>query len=107
MKNLKKTATLLILLFFLFSSFGFSAAKASSQKKGKSYSRTKVSVKVVNINTAGIGELVTLPRIGNKIAERIIKFRKKNGKFKRIEDIMKVKGIGEKTFNRIKKRLKV
>ncbi len=107
MKNLKKTTTLLIILFFLFSSFGFSAAKAPSPKKGKSYSKTKVSVKVVNINTAGVSELVTLPRIGNKIAERIINFRKKNGKFKRIEDIMKVKGIGEKTFNRIKRRLRV
>jgi competence protein ComEA len=36
------------------------------------------------------------------VAQRIIDFRKKNGRFKKIEEIMKVKGIGEKMFNRIK-----
>jgi len=107
MKNFKKTTTLLILLFFLISSFGFSATKASAKKRSQNYSRVKAVSKIVNINTAGISELVSLPRIGKKIAERIVKFRKKNGRFKRIEDLMKVKGIGEKTFNRIKKRLKV
>jgi competence protein ComEA len=56
----------------------------------------------VNINTAAASELENLPRIGPKVAERIVEFRTKNGDFKRIEDIMKVQGIGEKVFEQIK-----
>jgi competence protein ComEA len=59
----------------------------------------------VNINTAAKAQLMDLPRIGDKIADRIIEYREKNGKFKRPEDIMKVKGIGEKTFKKFEKRL--
>lgn len=60
------------------------------------------AVKKININSATLVELQELPSIGVKIAQRIIDFRKKNGNFKRIEEIMKVKGIGEKTFFRFK-----
>jgi competence protein ComEA len=56
----------------------------------------------ININTASATELETLPRIGPAVAQRIIDFRTKNGAFKRIEDIMKVQGIGEKVYQNIK-----
>jgi competence protein ComEA len=56
----------------------------------------------VNINTASAAELETLPRIGPAIAQRIIDFRTKNGAFKRIEEIMKVQGVGEKVYENIK-----
>ncbi len=75
--------------------------KAAGSKPGSE------KAKLININTAGVDQLVKLPRIGQKIAERIIQFRKKNGKFKRVQDIMKVKGIGEKTFKKFEKMLKV
>ncbi|MQY61157.1 hypothetical protein GH153_04900, partial [bacterium] len=58
--------------------------------------------KKININTASLVELQKLPRIGEKVGQRIIDFRKKNGRFRKVEEIMKVKGIGEKMFNRIK-----
>jgi competence protein ComEA len=61
----------------------------------------------VNINTAGIDELVTLPGIGRAYAQRIIEYRDKNGPFKRVEDLLNVRGIGEKTFAKIKDRLTV
>ncbi len=56
----------------------------------------------VNINTASASELEILPRIGPKVAQRIVDFRTKNGNFKKVEDIMKVQGIGEKVFDQIK-----
>jgi comEA protein len=56
----------------------------------------------ININTAPASELESLPRIGPKVAQRIIDFRTKNGDFKKVEEIMKVQGIGEKIFAQIK-----
>ena len=52
----------------------------------------------ININKASLEELIQLKRIGPKYAERIIEYREKEGPFKTPEDIVKVKGIGPKTF---------
>lgn len=60
----------------------------------------------VNINLASLSELVSLPGIGEAKARDIIDFREKNGKFKIIDDIMMVKGIGTATFERIKELIK-
>ncbi len=56
----------------------------------------------ININSASASELESLPRIGPKVAQRIVDFRTKNGNFKKVEEIMKVQGIGEKVFDQIK-----
>ena len=56
----------------------------------------------INLNAATVDQLETLPGIGRKTAERIIEYRTKNGGFKRIEDLMNVKGIGEKSFLKLK-----
>jgi comEA protein len=69
--------------------------------------QSKAGHEKININTAALVELQKLPRIGPKVAQRIIDYRKEHGPFKRIEDIMKVKGIGEKTFARMKDLISV
>lgn len=56
----------------------------------------------VNINTANIGELTTISGIGEKTAMKIIEYRETNGKFKTIEDIKNVSGIGEAKYENIK-----
>jgi competence protein ComEA len=56
----------------------------------------------LNLNTATVEQLETLPGIGRKTAERILEYRTKSGGFKRIEDLMNVKGIGEKSFLKLK-----
>ena len=58
--------------------------------------------KKVNINQASAKELSNLPRIGAKVAERIVEYRQEHGSFARVEDLMEVKGIGEKLFTTLK-----
>jgi competence protein ComEA len=62
---------------------------------------------VVNINQATSAEFTHLPRVGAKLADRIVAHRKEHGPFRRIEDLMEVKGIGEKFFSTLKPYLTV
>ena len=52
----------------------------------------------VNINDASVEQLALLPRVGPAVAQRIVDFREENGDFKAVEELMLVRGIGEKTF---------
>ena len=63
--------------------------------------------KKVNINTATKELLLTLDGIGDSYADRIIQYREQNGPFQSPEDILKVKGIGEKTYEMNKDRIVV
>jgi competence protein ComEA len=61
----------------------------------------------VNINTADVEHLAYLPRVGPATALRIVEFRKENGPFKSPEDLMLVRGIGEKTFALMKPFIRI
>ena len=56
----------------------------------------------VNLNAASVAQLRTLPGVGASTAQRIVDYRQKNGGFKKIEELMNVKGIGEKSFLKLK-----
>jgi len=58
--------------------------------------------KPLNLNTADLKTLQTLPGVGPALAQRIVEYREKHGGFKKIEDLMNVQGIGEKTFLKLK-----
>jgi competence protein ComEA len=60
------------------------------------------SAGVVNVNTASAQQLQLLPRIGPSVADRIVEYRKENGKFASVDDLMLVRGIGESTFAQLK-----
>lgn len=74
---------------------------AEKDKKNAEELKDKFRVKI-NINTAYTADLLRLPGIGEVTADRIIEYRQHNGNFKRTEDIMGVKGIGEKKYEKIK-----
>jgi competence protein ComEA len=60
----------------------------------------------VDLNAATVTELMQLPRVGPKTAERIVAWRREHGRFRRPEDLMNVKGIGEKAFLRLRPHIK-
>jgi competence protein ComEA len=59
----------------------------------------------VNINTASASDFEALPGIGPAMAARIVEYRQKNGPFKKVEDLMNVRGLGEKNFLKLKPQL--
>jgi competence protein ComEA len=62
-------------------------------------------VATVNVNTATVDQFEALPGIGPSTAKRIVSFREKNGPFKKLEDLMNVQGIGEKSFLKLRPHL--
>ena len=95
-------ATLLALGATVLTTLPALAATAQSQTPAAVAAPSTPSKPLLNLNTATIEQLETLPGIGRKVAERIIEYRTKSGSFKRIEDLMNVKGIGEKSFLKLK-----
>jgi competence protein ComEA len=63
--------------------------------------------KPVDLNRATQQELTGVPGIGKVLAERIVKFRDRHGPFRRVEDLLKVKGIGEKSFDKLRPHVTV
>jgi competence protein ComEA len=61
----------------------------------------------VDLNSATAAQLETVPGIGKALAGRIVAFREKHGPFRRLEDLMKVKGIGEKSLEKLRPYIRV
>lgn len=73
------------------------------QKINKLQKKILPAEKSINLNTANLNELITLPGIGDKTAKSILEHREKVKRFKKISELLKVKGIGENKLNKIKK----
>jgi len=98
-RNWASLAIALVVLLLLGSAVpGQAASAAKAQASPES---------PVDINKATVESLMTVPGIGKVTAERIVKWRETNGPFRRIEDLIKVKGIGDKTFDKLRPYIKV
>jgi len=62
---------------------------------------------VINLNTATVEELKTLPGIGPALAKRIVQFRDKRHGFKRVEELLAIPGISEKKWKTIRNKVEV
>ena len=76
-------------------------AEQGAPRRGTPAAKASASAPV-NLNTATVAQLETLPGIGKSTAERILEYREKSGGFKKVEDLMNVRGIGEKSFLKLK-----
>lgn len=102
---MNRMMTVVAMLLSLMVVFSFSPAMAASkdnkQQVATEESKAEVSAKV-NINTADVEELTTIPGIGPKTAEAIVAYRNDNGQFKKVDDLIEVKGIGAKKLEQIR-----
>ena len=70
-------------------------------------SRPAAPAQSVNVNTATVAQFEALPGIGPSMAQRIVTYREKNGPFKKLEDLMNIQGIGEKSFLKLRPMLTI
>ena len=83
------------------------ALSAGSLVTAESVTQEKSPPRTVDLNRAQVEELVALPGIGEIVARRIVTYREENGPFRKTEELMNVRGIGEKTYLKLKPYLEV
>jgi competence protein ComEA len=83
------------------------AQRATKPAPAARAAAASTSTEVINLNTATAAQLGALPGIGPKTADLIVQYRQKNGPFKKVEEIMNVRGVGEKSFLKLKARITV
>ena len=83
------------------------SAVAPGQTKDHGQPAAKPPLTTLHITTASASDFEALPGIGAKTATRIVDYRQKNGPFKKVEELMNVRGVGEKNFLKLKPQLTV
>ena len=101
MKNLTVILAIFVALTLCMPvSMSFAAAK-------KEATAASVLQEKININSATMDQLVTIPGIGKVTAERILSFREQNGKFTKLDDLLQIKGIGKKSLMKMSPYLSI
>lgn len=90
------TAAAVALALAFLATSGLAVAAAKPAPAGK-----------ININTASVEQLQALPGVGEKLAARIVEYRQRSGGFKSAQELVNVRGLGEKSFQKIQGYLSV
>ena len=101
-----KTSRTWVVLVVLIALLGFVASVAAAERKNEPAVAAAVDAPV-NINTAGVKQLMTLEGIGQKVAEKIVEYRTAHGPFKKPDEIRKVQGVGTSLWERNRERIVV
>ena len=104
--NLSILRTSLAALALLLAPVGIADAQRAPANADEP-AKVAAPVAPVNLNTATVDQLLTLPGIGPSKAAAIVETRQKIGGFKKLEDLLRVKGIGRKTFRKLEPMLKL
>ncbi len=104
--NKKELIVLLLLVLLLLTINIVNYVRRQNLKKNYVVLVEEASIQL-SINSAAARELEDLPGIGRSLAERIVQYREANGSFNKLEDLKKVKGIGDKLFQRLCPYLKL
>ena len=102
-----RTCLSIVAIVVLIAAHPYGAAAAAPQAAGARAAAKPAVTGVVNLNTASAKELEALPGIGAKTAALIVEYRQKNGPFKKIEELMNIRGVGEKNFLKLKAQITV
>jgi comEA protein len=97
-------AALLVILLFLQPSL---QAGAPSPQQTEAQKEKSATVSTIDINQASEEDFAKLPGIGPELARRIVAFREKHGSFRRVEDLLVIKGIGHKKWKKIRPYVRV
>ena len=97
----QKTVIFLTALIISIAVWRIVETAVNSEPKENFIPAAKTSL-IINVNTASWEELQALPHIGPRSASLIIQYREKTGTFKKAEDLLKIKGIGERKLERLK-----
>jgi competence protein ComEA len=100
---------LIVVLLFILGLVASSALLAQAPAPAEQPAAKKTSAKAaavpahkINLNTGNVKDLDALPGVGPAMAQRILDWRKEHGRFQKVEDLMTVKGIGQKKFDKMK-----
>ena len=108
MKRVRLTASIVMLCLGIFLISTTSATAGVTKDLGKMAGKAaSAAQQLLDINTATVEQLQQLPGIGEKIAERIVKYREEHGYFKKAEDLLNVEAIGEKKLEAIKPLIQI
>jgi competence protein ComEA len=102
-----KKTLIFLLVFGLMATANAAGFGKFAHHSSKKTVTTKIADHSVNLNQADVQKIAAVKGLGPKKAEAIIAYRKANGKFKSIDDLTKVKGIGDKRLAKIKQYLTV